>query len=300
MKRTACQRSLSNSISARLTFVALRGTNQLGVYHMADLDIEIKGQTGKINALTFKATVIDAISLLRDYDRALSGVSSGSLSWYLSQLAITPNVLIGFRSHLKPAKKDRRVADFGGAVASSLVSGLDSLEHKGVTPPYLSVSGMERIQHMVGLIGQNGATGFRVSADQQSVDLTPATGDNIGKLLPVRRTSIGSVEGKLEGINLHAKPRVIIYHAISKRAVTCDLAGNVTLDRIKELLGCRVVALGILHKNVNGDTLRMTIRGLFLPEELRSRTVEQDAWAQPEFASAASTAEYLRRIRGGG
>jgi hypothetical protein len=102
---------------------------------MADLGIEIKGQPGTISAITFKSTVIDAISLLHDYDRAISGVSQGSLSWYLSQLSIEPNILIGFRSRLKQVKKSQRVADFGSSVTHSLVNGLEYLEHKGMTPP---------------------------------------------------------------------------------------------------------------------------------------------------------------------
>lgn len=99
---------------------------------MAEVDIEIKGEIDRINALTFKATVNDAISLLRDYDRAISGVSRGSLSWYLSQLAISPNVLIGFRSHLKPAPKNRPVDDFGGAVAHSWYLGWSLWRKRGL------------------------------------------------------------------------------------------------------------------------------------------------------------------------
>jgi hypothetical protein len=266
---------------------------------MADVDIEIKGQPETISALTFKATVVDAIDLLREYDSAISGVLSGSLSWYLSQLSTTPNILIGFRSRVKPVRRfASRVDDFGPTVTHSLVSGLDTLERQGKTPPYLSVGGMERVQHLASLIGKNGATGFRVRADKNVVDVTQATIDNVRKLLPVKRTSIGSVEGKLEGINLHGKSRVIIYRAINNKAVTCDFAPDRFMERVKELLGRRVVAFGTLHKNVNGDTLRVTMERIESAENVGLLPREQ--WPDPDFAQALSTAEYIRRIRGGG
>jgi len=265
---------------------------------MADFGIEIKGDPTGISALTFKATVNDAINLLHEYDTAISGVSQGSLSWYLAQLSLTPNVQVAFRSRLRPRRRGPVVVDNSDTITHSLLSGLDSLEHKAVTPPYISVGGIERVQHMVSLIGKNGATGFRVRADNNAVDLTPATIDNIEKILPVRRTSIGSVEGKLEGINLHRKLRVIVYHAITNKAVTCDIREEF-LDKVKECLGKRVVVFGILHKNINGDTLRVTMQRLVLAEELLETSTRARIMDDPVFTSAATTADYIRRIRGG-
>ena len=51
-----------------------------------EVEFSIKGQPGTISATTFRKTVVDAIDLLQEYDSAISGIRSGSLSWYLSKL----------------------------------------------------------------------------------------------------------------------------------------------------------------------------------------------------------------------
>jgi hypothetical protein len=60
-----------------------------------------------------------------------------------------------------------------------------------------------------------------------------------------------------------------------------------------------VTVFGTLHKNVNGDTLRVTMDRLNPSEEARHIQIEEGELSEPEFARARSTAEYIRRIRGG-
>ena len=267
---------------------------------MPDFGIEIKGDPTGISAVTFRSTVNNAVDLLKEYDSAISGVPNGTVGWYLADLSIKPNVFVAFNSRVRPRKRGRPFEDYRKVIAHTLLKGLDSLEHEAVTPEYISIEGMERVQRMVSLIGQNGATGFRVRADRDAVDLTVATGENICKLLPVRRTSVGSVEGKLEGINLHKKLRVIVYHGITNRAVTCDL-GKEWLDAAKAMLGQRVIAFGVLHKNINGETLKIIVDRLILAETFISQQPVMDIGARdPRFVRISqSTKDYIRRIRGG-
>jgi hypothetical protein len=267
---------------------------------MPDFGIEIKGDPTGISAFTFKSTVNDAVDLLKEYDSAISGVPRGTVGWYLADLSLRPNVLVAFNSRVLPPKRGKSFADHRKAITHSLLNGLDSLEHQAVTPEYISVGGMERVQRMVSLIGRNGATGFRVHADEDAIDLTVATGENIGKLLPVRRTAIGSVEGKLEGINLHRKLRVIVYHAITNRAVTCELADE-SVETAKEYLGRRVIVFGVLHKNANGETLKITVDRLVPAEKfLEQNRPTGVILDEPRFVGVSqSTRDYIRRIRGG-
>jgi hypothetical protein len=270
---------------------------------MAELDFEIKGKHGEIAASTFERAVAHAVALLREFDSAISGQPRGTLRWYIAGLHSNGNLLVSFQSKVKPTPRKReRTADVSMAVANSFLTGFYDLETKCETPPYLSEFGLQRAEELTSLIGKNGATAFRFVSSNRTVDVTSKTLENIGKLLPIRRTAIGSVEGKLEAINLHKRPRVLVYHAISKKAVTCEFDPEKFMNQAKDYLGRMVTVFGTLHKNINGDTLRVAVDRLCLSDDLRadlSAKAPIEAEAEPEFANAPSTAEYIRRIRGG-
>jgi hypothetical protein len=269
---------------------------------MADLDFEIKSPTGEVSAAIFKTAYSHALWLLEEYDSAMSGKPRGVLRWFVRKLSSDGSLHVAFRSAVKFSRrrKDKDQADIGPKVTSSLLSGLDDIETRCVTPPYLSEMGLEKAGELTKLIGRDGATGFRFQADDRVVDVTEQSSQNIRKLLPIRRTSIGSVEGRLEAINLHHKPRFIVYHAITRKAVTCHFVAEESMNWVKELLGRRVVVSGKLHKNVNGDTLRVTLEKLAPVDERNRFALPSDEELEdPDFANAGSTEEYIRRIRGG-
>jgi hypothetical protein len=267
---------------------------------MAELDFEIQGRPGEIAAYTFEKAVARAIGLLDEFDSAISGQRRGTLRWVISRLHSNGNLLVGFQSRPKSRLKVDRPADIGPIVARSFLTGFDDLENKCETPAYLSEFGLHQADKLTRLIGNGGPTGFRFNSPDSTVTVTAKTSENIGKLLPIKRTSIGSVEGKLEGVNLHHRPRVIIYHTVTKKAVTCEFNQEKLMEQVKDCLGKNVTVFGILHKNMNGDTLRVTMDRLALTQDIRLASAEHDEGPDPEFATATSTAEYMRRIRGGG
>jgi hypothetical protein len=184
-------------------------------------------------------------------------------------------------------------------VASSFVNGFEDLELRAETPSYLSEFGLRRAEELTRLIDRDGAEAFTFRSQAREIQVTNQTTENIGKLLPIKRTATGSVEGTLETINVHRVPRFIVYHAITNKAISCEFNQERWMSTVKDNLGSRVAVFGKLHKNINGDTLRVTV------EEIKSikgqkRFVLPDVGElrEPEFTNAGSTAEYLRRIRG--
>ena len=267
---------------------------------MAEMNFEIKGSHGQIAASTFERAVAHAISLLGQFDSAISGKPRGSLRWYIEKLSSNGNLSIDFRSKLKPASQRSREFDFSSEIASSFLNGFQELETKCETPAYLSEFGLRKAGDLAGLIGRNGATGFQFSSKDQTVDITNQTSANIEKLLPIKRKAIGSVEGTLEGVNLHRDKRVTVYETFTKKGVLCEFTNDVLLDRIKQFLGKKVTVFGVLQKNIKGDTLRVKMDSI--EPFMRTKKAAPDdeaAWADPLFARTLSTATYIRKIRGG-
>jgi hypothetical protein len=265
---------------------------------VADVQFEIKGDKGSISVKTFRSAIYKAFDLLREFDSALSGKPRGILGWYIYDLRAEGGLMIAVQSRLTDSAIKKRFSDTGIVVARTFVNGFEELEHEATTPPYLSESGMVHAQEMVNLIGKNGAKGFRVSAADKQVDITQATSENIQKLLPIKRTAIGSIEGKIEQISIHKDAKFIVYHAITNKAVTCQFHGDITLERVTRALGKRVHVWGTLLKNFKGETLRIKVEDFRIVGE-SSLIPKDQTFPEPEFTDADTTAELLRRIRGG-
>jgi hypothetical protein len=266
---------------------------------MAHLQFEIKGDLGNISVATFQNAIGYAFGILNDFDAAISGLRRGSLRWYISEFKAANGLLIGVDSRIKDTSKKKRLPDVGAPVARYFIEGFDDLENRVVTPPYLSEFGLVKAHEMVSLIGKNGAKGFRVSDPARSVDITEATSEHIKELLPIKRTAIGSIEGTLEKISVHKIPAFIVYHAISKRAVTCEFDPEVHMDKVKHALGQRVHVRGLLKKNFKGETMRIAVENFRVMSEVSFLKHTEPDFPEPEFTDAADSAEMLRRIRGG-
>jgi hypothetical protein len=268
---------------------------------MAELDFEINGKVGQISAMTFDSAIHHAVALLREFDAALSGKRSGSLQWYVGRLRSNGSLLVNFLSRQKSVRTSReRLPDVSLGVTSSFVNGFEDLELRAETPPYLSEYGLRRAEDLTRLIGRDGAEAFTFRTQAKEIKVTPKTTENIGRLLPIKRTAIGSVEGMLEAINVHKTPRFIVYHSITNKGIACEFNQDRWLPTVKENLGSRVAVFGKLHKNINGDTLRVTVEDIKnMGGQKRFALPDVGELGEPEFTSVSATAEYLRRIRRG-
>ncbi len=268
---------------------------------MAIIDFEVHGQPGEIALRTYKRATDLAFGVLSDYDAGITGLRHGGLRWYIRTVEQRASAGIFLRVYSKETDllKRRVSADPSVSVAGAFVGGFDDLENKMKTPPYLTELGMMKAQEMVGLIGKNGAVGFSVSVEDKRVEITEKTANNIRQLLPLKRTAIGSVEGTLEKISVHKDFNFVVYHSITKRAVTCQIREPEMMQLAKEALGKRVSVTGILYKNFQNETKRVSVQrmriigsGLIIVPGIDRH------WEEPAFSDAEDSADLLRRIRG--
>jgi hypothetical protein len=130
--------------------------------------------------------------------------------------------------------------------------------------------------------------------------LSPQAAENIAPLISPRRTSLGSVEGKLGLIAIHKKPRFRIYEVVTHKAVTCDFDEKRWLDRVKEALGRRVIAYGIVYYNIKGEPLRVELDNLrVMPDRSDLPQIDDIGGMDPGFTGELSTTEYIKSIRDG-
>lgn len=245
---------------------------------------------------TFLTAVDTTTRILADLDPAFSGKPHGSLDWLIGRLE-TGSLVIELESR---PKRELSADNVGSRVARVLVEGLDMIEQEASTPPYFSDTAMEHALRLTRLIGRDGATGLIVRDSLGEAVLSPQAAENIAPLLSPRRTSLGSVEGKLGLIAIHRKPRFRIYEVVTHKAVTCDFDEKKWLDRVKDALWRRVIAYGVVYYNIKGEPLRVELDNLrILSERTDLPQVDDIGGMDPDLTGALSTAEYIRSIRDG-
>lgn len=273
---------------------------------MSELTFKIYSNRGEVSTHTFNKAVNDAVYLLNQFDAGISKRPRGTLNWFLTDLQSNGSFLMSFTPHLKPrlSNKSKIPLDIAPRVTEEFLDGVNDIETNCVTPPYLSENGLIRVGEMAELIEKDDVTKFSFTTEERTVEITQKTSDNVDKLLPIKRTAYGSIEGRLEGISVHKNFKGLLYHAITNKVVTCFFDES-QIDVVKEALGKRVMVSGELQKNINGDTIRIKYPELEIMEgkkrfslptyEVKSANVI----TVPSFANVRSTAEYMRRIRGG-
>lgn len=261
---------------------------------MASVRLEIKGQPESISLRSFLAAVNSLSRVLSDLDAAVSGEPRGSLDWVVSRLGMG-SLEVDVTS--RPRGEEKNV---GSEVAHVFVSGLQLIEQRGLTPPFFSEASLDQTRRLLKQIGRDGTAGFVVTDFVDTVEISGQATANVDLLLTVRRRSLGSVEGRLEMISLHKRPRFVVYHALTQKAVTCRFEPDRWLTIVKGALGRRVVVSGVVQSNAKGEPLRIELDDIRI---LRTRAEIPPAarlgGAAPGYTGELTTSAFIKHVRGG-
>jgi len=270
---------------------------------MSELTFEIHTVNGEVSSYVFRKAVDDALYLVSQYDAGISKTRTGVYDWFVNGLHNNGTMAIDFVSRLKKSQRKSKLPERveSQKITDSLMTGVDDIENRGVTPSYLSENGLERVGELADLLQREPTTNkFSFKTPERIVEITPQTSENVKKLLPIKRTAFGSVEGRIEVINVHKRFKALLYHAVTNKIITCYFEES-EMDMVKDALGKRVIVSGELKKNIHGDTFRIEKPQLEIMEGKKRFVLpnKNETLKTPSFANAFTTAEYMRRIRGG-
>jgi hypothetical protein len=261
---------------------------------MAALHMVIQGRPREITLYAFLTAIENVQQMLADLDSAISEEPHGSLDWVVADLSMG-SLSIALES--QPRLED---SDVGPEVAHTIVRGLSIIESEGRTPPLFTESSMRSAQRLVNVIGRDGATGLMVTDLEQKVTMSAQASASIGQLLKVLRRAIGSVEGRLETISVHGKPKFIVYHSRTNKGITCILPPEELVAKTIPALGHRVTVSGTVFSNARGEPMRIQAERIrIIPNDEELPTIDEIGGSDPDFTGDMTTEEYIRNIRVG-
>ena len=260
---------------------------------MATLRFQVHGEIGSITLSGFLGQLEDHLSMLQEYDMAISHERHSTLEWLITKVSSGSLILETESRSTLPEK------DFGNDVIEAYFTGWGRIEHEGSSPPYLSEKGMVAARRIVQRIGKDGMTGVAISSSHRRITLAASAFENVERLVSKIDESPGSAEGTLETVSIHGSSRFTIYHSRTKKAIRCDIPkGSDLLDQAKEALGSRVLVAGILHTNVCGEPLRILANTLrVFPENRELPSIASLGGRYPELTGDVTTSDFIRSIR---
>jgi len=267
---------------------------------VATLRFEIDGEPPYVAFSTFVTAALKLKQLLRELDQVISGRYGGTLQWYVSSLTSSRNLGIEVLSRVRTSPTRARVPDVSGQVAASLVTGFDNVEHRAISPPYLSEYGLQHLGEMLDVLNKNGARGYTATDVEhaRTVTVSRSAAETVRQLLPIRRSTLGSVDGRLEAISIHRRPKFIVYHGLTSKAVTCVFEGSdVMLETVKDILGRRVLVSGTVHSNIKGEPVRIDVADIRILGAENLPTTRELTGSHPDITDGMTAEEYIRSLR---
>lgn len=201
---------------------------------MADrLKIVLHGDGGDLAARAFLRVVRETLTIL---ERLAKRPASGQ--W-----------LIGDLSRENPASIELVKHDHPAPEATLFVEGLRQLESGVAAPAGFSEDALTHVRKLTGTLDDGVSSLVFVNGNANPVRVSHAAAATIGRVKPPPTyTAITSLEGRLEGINVHGRAEFHIYDPITDEPIKCIFDAK-DAEKLGRLLTHRIVVTGLATFN---------------------------------------------------
>jgi hypothetical protein len=147
-------------------------------------------------------------------------------------------------------------------IVAAVVGGIKTLNEQPTRPEYFNDQALREAKALANLVNDalprialvNGAVGS---------DATKQLMTHVDQVIGEGRESIGTIEGKLQALNIHEKPqRFAIFDLLTDRRVECYFGENVELEEVLRGVGRRVAVSGIIKTRGTGERFSIDVRTL--------------------------------------
>lgn len=153
-------------------------------------------------------------------------------------------------------------------IAATISDGLATIDERPERPPYFTDKALLQAKSLANLARDE--LPIAVRHDGRRVEVSKQLMTHVERVLGKPRKSYGTVEGKLEGLQLHGPlPQFAVYEFLSGHKVECHFTEDVTLDDLRPAIGRRVGVRGEIKSTPEGVRLSVEAHELrvFPPDD---------------------------------
>ena len=158
-------------------------------------------------------------------------------------------------------------------VGTVVASGLSQLEQSATRPDHFNDKALEQAKALAGLVSDK--LPLAVRNGTAGVNMTRQLSVNAEKVLGAPRETLGTVEGRLEALNVHGSASEFSVWPLEGKAVKCVFGERLDLERdIFPAVKKRVSVHGRIKTRPNGERLSVDVDALeVLPEPVSANEV---------------------------
>jgi len=219
------------------------------------------------------------VRLLQSADRSIHD-GTRAIRWTLAALShSSPATVVSEGAPVSQATPDPTPH-----VVATLIDGVEAMEKLSRVPRQFSDATLRYMKTLAERRGHGGITNIQLSAVNGAPDATPRVVQVTQRIVAAiedavggRYSALGSVEGRLEGIDIHGRPRFDVYEPVHGDKVRCFFADAKVFEQAKLALGARVLVIGEVITNRRGHPVSVTVSRIEVMrkrEELPQRLVD--------------------------
>jgi hypothetical protein len=201
----------------------------------------------------------DMMSLLREVQSDI--IRNGGVQWVVESISKSSPLSL---SVVPIAERSRVPKRSLNQVSQSVTRGLKQIQKRPVRPAHFSDEALERAAKIITFARNQDA---RLQVDSQILDSQFLA--NVEQILGQQVREIGTIEGRLEAINVHRNRFFNVYDPLTARSIRCDFGQRIGSTVIGEALEQRVAVYGEIVYRESGEIVRIIAQSIevFPPEE---------------------------------
>jgi len=136
------------------------------------------------------------------------------------------------------------------AMVNTIVIGLGAIEKGPEQPAHFTDRALEYTRKLAALASDDFPV--RVRNGHHQARLTSRSVRNVDDLTVGAQPRIGTIEGRLEELNIHGKPTFQIWERLTGRKIQCRAGDSVSREQLEAGLGRRVAVRGTIKASKHG------------------------------------------------
>jgi len=134
----------------------------------------------------------------------------------------------------------------------AVAKGISSLERRASRPRHFSNAALRHADALAKL-RDRGLTKIHVRTAETETALTPRTVANVAEIVSRTIDAVGSVEGRLEAMNVHGRERVFfVWDPLTGGKVRCEFGQRIPPDEVGAAVTRRVAVTGVIRYDETG------------------------------------------------
>lgn len=242
--RSTRKREQASEVSGQALKMAKPPGNQPST---RDLRLELGAEQVELRHLVSAASTFAA--LINEVTRAMTK-EEGAVTW---------TVTIESGSVILPMKP-RGEPELATALLDAIPEGIATIEREAKRPKYFTDQALTQAQHLANLASET--LPIRVGGGRRSTAITKKLVAHVDILTREAQPRIGTIEGRLEEVNVHGRPTFQVWERLSGDKVLCRAGENITVDDLGEALGRRVAVRGRIRESKAGQKITIDVRQL--------------------------------------